>query len=116
MNESQEEKKVYAFHAVFRVDVNDVKPFQNPTETPPFDLDPQSMLRLFKTINRWLIQTLLRLNKTSVLFCSVHVAYQIKADDAGSNIVANILPTDTPLTQGVGSKGRTIYFFLEVVM
>ena len=25
-----------------------------------------------------------------------HVAYQIKADDAGSNIVANILPTDTP--------------------
>ena len=23
---------------------------------------------------------------------------------------ANILPTDTPLTQGVGSKGQTIYF------
>ena len=39
-----------------------------------------------------------------------HVAYQIKADDAGSNMVANILPTDTPLTQGVGSKGQTIYF------
>ena len=37
-----------------------------------------------------------------------HVAYQIKADDAGSNMVANILPTDTPLTQGVGSKGQTI--------
>ena len=42
---------------------------------------------------------------------SSHVAYQIKADDAGSNMVANILPTDTPLTQGVGSKGQTIYFF-----
>ena len=39
-----------------------------------------------------------------------HVAYQIKADDAGSNMVANILPTDTPLTQGVGSKGQTIFF------
>ena len=39
-----------------------------------------------------------------------HVTYQIKADDAGSNMVANILPTDTPLTQGVGSKGQTIYF------
>ena len=24
------------------------------------------------------------------------VAYQIKADDAGSNMVENILPTDTP--------------------
>ena len=40
----------------------------------------------------------------------VHVAYQIKADDAGSNMVANILPTDTPSTQGVGSKGQTISF------
>ena len=61
MNKSQAEKKVYAFHAVFKVDVNDVKPFQNPTETSPFDhfLDPKSMPRLFKTINRWLIQTLL---------------------------------------------------------
>ena len=37
MNKSQAEKKVYALHAVFRVDVNDVKPFQNPTETSPFD-------------------------------------------------------------------------------
>ena len=64
MDKSQEEKKVYAFHAVFRVDVNDVKPFQNPTETSPFDhfLDPQSMPRLFKTINRCLIQTLLLLS------------------------------------------------------
>ena len=25
-------------------------------------------------------------------------------------MVANILPTDTPLTQGVGSKGQIIYF------
>ena len=41
---------------------------------------------------------------------SSHVAYQIKTDDAGSNMVANILPTDTPLTQGVGSKGQTISF------
>ena len=51
MNKSQTEKKVYAFHAVFRVDVNDVKPFQNSTETSPFDhfLDPQAMPRLFKT-------------------------------------------------------------------
>ena len=57
MTKSQAEKKVYAFHAVFRVDVNDVKPFQNPSERSPFDhfLDLQSMPRLFKTINRWLI-------------------------------------------------------------
>ena len=63
MKKSQAEKKFYAFHAVFRVDVNDVKPFQNFTETSPFDhfFDPQSMPRLFKTINRWLIQTLLLL-------------------------------------------------------
>ena len=60
MNKSQAEKKVYAFHAVFRVDIYDVMPFQNPTERLPFDhfLDPQSMPRLYKTINRWLIQTL----------------------------------------------------------
>ena len=53
MNKSQAEKKVYAFNAVFSVDVYDVKPFQNPTETSPFDhfLDPQSIPRLFKTIN-----------------------------------------------------------------
>ena len=41
---------------------------------------------------------------------SSHVAYQIKADDAGSNIVANILLTDTPLTKVVGSKGPSISF------
>ena len=33
-----------------------------------------------------------------------------KADNAGSNMVENILPTDTPSTQGVVSKGQTIYF------
>ena len=51
MNKSQAEKKVYAFHAVFRVNVNDVKPFQNPSETSTFDhfLDPQIMPRRFKT-------------------------------------------------------------------
>ena len=54
MNKSQAEKKVYAFHAVFRVDINDVKPFQNPIETSPFDhfIDSQSMPRLLKTIDR----------------------------------------------------------------
>ena len=63
MNKSQAETKVDAFHTVFRVDVNDVKLFQNPTETSPFDhfLDPQSMPILFKTINRWLIRILLLL-------------------------------------------------------
>ena len=41
---------------------------------------------------------------------SSHVAYQIKADEAGSSMVANILPTDTPSTQGVGSNGQTMSF------
>ena len=63
MNKSQVDKKVYAFHAVFSVDVIDFKPFQNPTGRSPFDhfFDPQSMPRLFKTINLLLIQTLLLL-------------------------------------------------------
>ena len=43
---------------------------------------------------------------------SSHVAYQIKADDAGSNLVANIFPTDTPSTQGLGSKVK-LYVFPE---
>ena len=43
---------------------------------------------------------------------SSHVAYQIKADDAGSNMVANILPTDTPSTQGWGQKVK-LYIFSE---
>ena len=34
-----------------------------------------------------------------------HVAYQIKGNDACSNMVANILPVDTPSTSEVGSKG-----------
>ena len=46
---------------------------------------------------------------------SSHVAYQIKADDAGSNMVANILPTDTPLTQGWGQKVK-LYLLLKVAM
>ena len=45
---------------------------------------------------------------------SSHVAYQIKADDAGSNMVANSLPTDTP-SRGWGQKVK-LYFFLKVVI
>ena len=43
MNKAQAEKK-YAFHAVFKVDVNGVKLFQNPTGMSPADhfLNPQS--------------------------------------------------------------------------
>ena len=33
-----------------------------------------------------------------------HVAYQIKVDTVCSNMVANILPTNTPLTHWVGQK------------
>ena len=44
-----------------------------------------------------------------------HVAYQINADGAGSNMVANILPTDTPLTQGWGQKVK-LHIFPKVVM
>ena len=70
MDKSQAEKKVYAFHAVFKVDVNDVKPFQSPTETSPFDhiLDPQSMPRRFETINRWLLETLLFIDPVSAVY------------------------------------------------
>ena len=46
---------------------------------------------------------------------SSHVAYQIKADDAGSNMLANILPTDTPSTQGWGQKVK-LHLILKVVM
>ena len=44
--------------------------FQNPTETSPFDyfLDLQSMPRLFKTINRCLIQTLLLFDLVSAVY------------------------------------------------
>ena len=43
----------YAFNAVLRVDVNDVKPFQNLSGKLPADhfLDPQSMPRLLITTN-----------------------------------------------------------------
>ena len=41
-----------------------------------------------------------------------HVAYQIKADNAGNNMVSNILPTDTLSTQGVWVK-RSNYIFSE---
>ena len=77
MNKSQAEKEVYAFHAIFRVGVNDVKPFQNPTETSLFDhfLDPQSIPRLFKTINRWLIQTLLLLTLFQQFTTGVQAVY-----------------------------------------
>ena len=44
-----------------------------------------------------------------------HVAYQIKADDAGSNMIANILPSDIPLTQGWDQKVK-LYLSLKVVM
>ena len=44
-----------------------------------------------------------------------HVAYQIKAYDASSNMVANILPTDTPSTQGWDQKVK-LYIFLKEVM
>ena len=39
-----------------------------------------------------------------------HVAYQIKADDNGSNMVANILPLDTPLTGGGVKRSNYIFF------
>ena len=44
---------------------------------------------------------------------SSHVAYQIKADDASSNMVANILPTDTSSTQGGGVKRSNYIFFFS---
>ena len=79
MNKSQAEKKVYAFHAVFRVDVKDVKPFQNPTETSPFGhfLYPQSTPRLLKTVNRWLIQTLFLLTLFQQFTTGVRLATRI---------------------------------------
>ena len=40
----------------------------------------------------------------------LHIKLKLTTLDAGSNMVANILPTDTPSTQGVGSKGQTLSF------
>ena len=53
--------------------------------------------------------------QTIYFSASSHVAYQIKADEAGSNMIANILPTYTPLTQEVGSKVK-LYLLLKVVV
>ena len=44
-----------------------------------------------------------------------HVAYQIKADNICSKMVANVLLTDKPLTQGVGSKRQKPYIFVKEV-
>ena len=51
LNKALPEKKIYAFNVLFRVDVNDVKPFQNHTGWLPAGHfhDPQSLPRLFKT-------------------------------------------------------------------
>ena len=38
-----------------------------------------------------------------------HVAYQSKADNVCSNMVTNILPTDTPLTKGWGQKVKPYF-------
>ena len=38
-----------------------------------------------------------------------HVAYQIKGNNAYSNMVANILPTGIPLIPGVGTIGKHIF-------
>ena len=42
---------------------------------------------------------------------SSHVAYQIKADEAGSNMVANILRSDTPMHDPGGGVKRSNYIF-----
>ena len=44
-----------------------------------------------------------------------HVAYQIKAEEGCSNMVANILPTDTPSTLEWRQKVKP-YLFLKVVI
>ena len=79
MNESQQKRKIMCFMQYSRVDVNDVKLFQNPTETSPFDhfLDPQSMPRLFKAINRWLTQTLLLLTLVQQFTMGVRLVTRI---------------------------------------
>ena len=43
-----------------------------------------------------------------------HVPYQTKAEEGCSNMVANILPTDTPLTLGWG-KNVKLYLFLMLI-
>ena len=44
-----------------------------------------------------------------------HVPYQIKTEEGCSNMVGNILPTDTPLTLGWGQKVKP-YLFLKVAL
>ena len=70
MNKSQAEMKVYSFHAVLRVDVNDVKPSQNTIETLPFDhfLEPQSMPRLFKTKKKMVDSNLALIDPVSAFY------------------------------------------------
>ena len=77
MNKSQAEKKVNAFHAVFRVDVNDVKPFQNPTETSPFYhvLDPQSMPRLFLNNKRMVDSNFASIDPVSAVYYGGQAGY-----------------------------------------
>ena len=40
-----------------------------------------------------------------------HVAYQMKTNDPYSSMVANSLPTDTPLAPEVGSDDQNIFIF-----
>ena len=77
MNKSQAEKKVYAFHAVIRADVNDVKPFQNPTETSPFYhfLYPQSMPRLFLNNKPMVDSNFAFIDPVSAVFCGDQAGY-----------------------------------------
>ena len=44
-----------------------------------------------------------------------HVAYQIKADDAGNIMVANFCPQTHPRPRGWDQKAK-LYIFLKVVM
>ena len=45
-----------------------------------------------------------------------HVAYHIKGFGTCSNMAANILPVDTPLTSWMGSKRQHIFFLKVVVL
>ena len=63
LNKTQAKKKFYPSNAIFRADVNDVKPFLNPAGKLPADhfRYPQSMARVLKTTNQLLIEILLLL-------------------------------------------------------
>ena len=45
-----------------------------------------------------------------------HVAYQIKGNHKCSNMIANILPSDSPSDLGGGVKRSNFYFFQNMVM